>query len=184
MDLTAYMQIEDLSEIARKNNIEVPRLRGYRLMADEEPVTKEDIEELVKQAAIDVCKDLCSTRPIWNEHADWSVYDGYTRYVEKYFMHEDEEGNRYLIIHSGSRNLGLQVAKIYQKKAIDSCKNSAQAERENKIAQLKSQGKISAIPDAIAEINAIVLFTFFIKTSPFQVSGFDLVFRTVSVIKL
>lgn len=67
---------------------------------------------------------------------------------------EDEEGNRYLIIHSGSRNLGLQVAKIYQKKAIDSCKNSAQAERENKIAQLKSQGKISAIPDAIAEINA------------------------------
>lgn len=31
-------------------------------------------------------------------------------------------GDRYLVIHSGSRNLGLQVAKIYQQKAIETCK--------------------------------------------------------------
>ena len=35
MDLGAYAQIDDLSEIARRNGIEVPRLRGYRLMKDE-----------------------------------------------------------------------------------------------------------------------------------------------------
>lgn len=31
----------------------------------------------------------------------------------------DEEGNKYLIIHSGSRNLGTQVAEFYQGIAID-----------------------------------------------------------------
>lgn len=32
---------------------------------------------------------------------------------------KDEENNKYLVIHSGSRNLGSQVAEIYQKKAYE-----------------------------------------------------------------
>ena len=32
---------------------------------------------------------------------------------------EDESGNKYLIIHSGSRNLGKQVAELYQALALD-----------------------------------------------------------------
>lgn len=36
-------------------------------------------------------------------------------------LSEDPNKNKYLIIHSGSRNLGHQVASIYQKKAIDTC---------------------------------------------------------------
>ena len=31
----------------------------------------------------------------------------------------DDEGNKYLIIHSGSRNLGTQVAEYYQKKRLN-----------------------------------------------------------------
>ena len=31
-------------------------------------------------------------------------------------------GDTYLVVHSGSRNLGLQVAKIYQQKAVETCK--------------------------------------------------------------
>ena len=34
---------------------------------------------------------------------------------------EDSEGNHYLVIHTGSRNLGLQVANIYQRKAVETC---------------------------------------------------------------
>ena len=30
----------------------------------------------------------------------------------------DDEGNKYLVIHTGSRKLGIQVCDIYQKKAI------------------------------------------------------------------
>lgn len=36
---------------------------------------------------------------------------------------QDSLGNKYLIVHSGSRNLGLQVAKYYQEKAKEYCDN-------------------------------------------------------------
>lgn len=41
---------------------------------------------------------------------------------------EDSHGNHYLIVHTGSRNLGKQIAEYYQKKAIEYCK-----EKVNKI---------------------------------------------------
>lgn len=64
----------------------------------------------------------------------------------------DEEGNKYLIVHSGSRNLGLQVAKIYQKLAVERCKTCAEEERNRVIESLKSTPAL--IPDAIAAVNA------------------------------
>lgn len=67
---------------------------------------------------------------------------------------QDGEGNRYLVIHTGSRNLGLQVAKIYQKTAVDSCKFCAATEREAVINKLKSQNKQNEIPAAIDAVTA------------------------------
>ena len=63
----------------------------------------------------------------------------------------DDEGNKYLVIHSGSRNLGLQVAKLYQKKAVECCKNAAETERAEVIAALK--GSPAKIPEAIEAVN-------------------------------
>ena len=37
MDLYAYAQIDELEEIMKANDIEVPRLRGVRLMSQEKP---------------------------------------------------------------------------------------------------------------------------------------------------
>ena len=34
---------------------------------------------------------------------------------------KDEDNNKYLVIHTGSRNLGKQVASIYQNKAVEYC---------------------------------------------------------------
>lgn len=67
---------------------------------------------------------------------------------------EDSEGNKYLIIHSGSRNLGLQVAKIYQKLAVRVCKECAQEERQKVIDTLNAQNRPEAIPEAIDVISA------------------------------
>ena len=50
MDLGAFVQIEDLDEIARLNGIEIPRLRGYRLMSQCKPYTEEEIAEQIKDA--------------------------------------------------------------------------------------------------------------------------------------
>lgn len=56
---------------------------------------------------------------------------------------KDEEGNLYLVIHSGSRNLGLQVADLYQNLAIDLCsgKEEYYIKREDIIKEFKSQGR-------------------------------------------
>ncbi|MBD5131149.1 MAG: RtcB family protein [Clostridiales bacterium] len=65
----------------------------------------------------------------------------------------DTDGNRYLVIHSGSRNLGLQVAKIYQKRAEPDCKFCAEPEKAETTARLKAQGKQSDIPAALQAIS-------------------------------
>ena len=67
---------------------------------------------------------------------------------------EDQTGDKYLIIHSGSRNLGKQVADLYQKKAIDSMqgKDELYKQREKLIAEYKSSGRQKDIPKALKEL--------------------------------
>ena len=48
MDLFAYIQMGDLDGLAKANGIDVPRLRGYRLMKDEKPVDEAFIQECIK----------------------------------------------------------------------------------------------------------------------------------------
>ena len=64
------------------------------------------------------------------------------------------DGTKYLIIHSGSRNLGNQVAKLYQKKAINlnKGKESWFQERSEIIRTLKEQGRQSEIEAALKKI--------------------------------
>lgn len=66
----------------------------------------------------------------------------------------DENGNKYFVIHTGSRNLGKQVACIYQDKAISYCsiKNQAKPEIEATIAKLKESGRQSEISKTISDI--------------------------------
>ncbi len=56
----------------------------------------------------------------------------------------------FLTIHTGSRNLGQQVARIYQEKAINNCKNNP-AEIAAIVERLKSEGRQQEIQSAIAE---------------------------------
>lgn len=45
MDLFGYLQIDRLQDVADKNGISIPRVRGYRLMSEEKAVTKEELQE-------------------------------------------------------------------------------------------------------------------------------------------
>lgn len=65
----------------------------------------------------------------------------------------DADGEQYLVIHSGSRNLGQQVATYYQKLAIALCKTAPDAEKQAVRARLLREGKPKEIPDAMAEIS-------------------------------
>lgn len=70
---------------------------------------------------------------------------------------EDEEGNKYLLIHTGSRNLGKQVADYYQKLAIKLLKTASieeQLELHRMTEQYKKDGRQTEIPQMREEVRA------------------------------
>ena len=64
------------------------------------------------------------------------------------------DGSKYLVIHSGSRNLGKQAAELYQNLAIDlnSGKEEYFAAREAIIAEYKAAGRRNEIQKALKEL--------------------------------
>lgn len=65
----------------------------------------------------------------------------------------DEDNNKYLIIHSGSRNLGKQVADIYQELAIKTIRNVNISQKQNEIIEkYKASGKEKEISTAIKQL--------------------------------
>lgn len=82
MDLFAYAQIEDIDSIAKKNGIEVPRLRGYRLMSEEKTM---DLKEWTKDIDIMCAEYLCTANSFWNPNSEWHEYSSWTDYLKKYY---------------------------------------------------------------------------------------------------
>lgn len=69
----------------------------------------------------------------------------------------DLDGNKFLIVHTGSRNLGKQVAEIYQNIAIENI-NFNKLERQELINRLKCEGKenqIEAVLNSLPLIDKI-----------------------------
>ena len=64
------------------------------------------------------------------------------------------DGTLYLVIHSGSRNLGLQVANYYQNLAVDLNKGKEEylIKRETLIAEYKAAGRRTEIQAALKEL--------------------------------
>lgn len=73
-----------------------------------------------------------------------------------HFIEVDEaaDGTKYLVIHSGSRNLGKQVAELYQRLAIDLNKGKETyfQQRDEIIRTLKEQGRRKEIQAALEQI--------------------------------
>lgn len=68
-------------------------------------------------------------------------------------LNKDSEGNVYLVIHTGSRNLGQQVCRYYQSMAVADC-NDCKVDVEKVIAELKAEGRQKEIAKIIAELKA------------------------------
>ncbi len=69
---------------------------------------------------------------------------------------ESSDGTKYLVIHSGSRNLGKQVAEYYQRLAIDlhSGKEDYFKRRDEIIRTYKEQGRRAEIQDVLKKMKA------------------------------
>jgi RNA-splicing ligase RtcB len=70
-------------------------------------------------------------------------------------LDKDEEGNVYLVIHTGSRNLGKQVAEIYQARAVKHLTAGAddfEQHIKDVIAEYKAAGRRSELQDVIKKM--------------------------------
>ena len=69
---------------------------------------------------------------------------------------KDDEGNIYIVIHSGSRHLGLEIAKYYQEAAYKALTSYNPVEIEATIASLKAAGRQREIEATLKNMKAKV----------------------------
>lgn len=62
---------------------------------------------------------------------------------------QDDEGRYYLVVHSGSRRLGLEVATYYQEEGYKQCNGSSATDEAALIAALKAEGRDKEIAKAL-----------------------------------
>lgn len=67
-------------------------------------------------------------------------------------LDKDNEGNTYMVIHSGSRNLGKQVCDIYQDMAYHYCFDVDKQHIRNTIDTLKREGRQSEIEQELKKL--------------------------------
>lgn len=131
------IDLAKLDEVIRKN---VPS--GRNVHEEENGVAEEIIEQLY-------CKnDLKNVS--WLK-CSLGTLGGGNHFIE---VDEDEKNNKYLIIHSGSRNIGKQVAEIYQQMAIDDLSGTDRLadEIQNLIEDYKRTGRHKDIQRGISEL--------------------------------
>lgn len=112
MDLGAYGQIENLKSIAEANNIDIPRLRGYRLMKNERIITKDQIEEMMKDCELDIAEWLCETEPPFDNNCNSRCWCRETDIVKNYYLILNPNRNK----EGENTYLGIRWDRIHGKK--------------------------------------------------------------------
>lgn len=67
---------------------------------------------------------------------------------------KDDEGNLYIVVHSGSRHAGLEIAEYYQEMAWNQLNGKTKADLDAMIAELKATGRESEIEEKRIKMNA------------------------------
>lgn len=70
---------------------------------------------------------------------------------------KDEEGNLYLVVHSGSRHLGVEVAKLYQEEGYRQLNHADKAAVQELIDRMKAEGRQKEIQKEIKKLKNQVL---------------------------
>ena len=115
-----------------------------------------NVHELPIESADDyinclICKNELKNKDNWLERSLGTLGGG-NHFIE---IDVDDENNKYLIIHTGSRNLGKQVAEIYQEKAIKYCSYEKEMNDEKRkiIKEYKEQHREKEIQNKLIEIS-------------------------------
>ncbi|MBQ8001200.1 MAG: RtcB family protein [Ruminococcus sp.] len=129
------IDFEKLDTLIRK---EIPCGRAVRRISH--PLNKEiSLKELVCASAVDI------------EYAGKSIgtLGGGNHFIE---LDKDSDGNVYLVVHSGSRHLGCEVAKLYQLEGRRAMWGGARHQILEVISNLKEQGRHKEIESTVRSL--------------------------------
>ena len=131
-----HMELQKLDKLIRS---EIPS--GFAIRTKPHRFAKEiDLEELRCARHVDLLRAEKSI----------GTLGGGNHFIE---ANVDDEGTLYLVIHSGSRRLGLEIANYYQEAGFKAL-NSRRQEIDDTIAELKRQGREQEIQSVLEELKA------------------------------
>lgn len=87
-----------------------------------------DLGKLYCAKSVDINRALCSI----------GTLGGGNHFIE---ADKDDDGNLYVVVHSGSRHLGLQIANFYQEAAYRNLSSYSKEEIDTVVAELKAAGR-------------------------------------------
>ena len=111
-----------------------------------------DIRKFEHQYVAEVGWD--NIKGIYNKHRaqlSLGTLGGGNHFIE---ADKDEEGNLYIVVHSGSRHAGLEIAEYYQEMAWRQLNGKTKADLDAMISQLKAEGRETEIEAKRVEMNA------------------------------
>jgi RNA-splicing ligase RtcB len=82
----------------------------------------------------------------------WTAEVAYTRQNESLYIETLEDGSIYIVIHSGSRHLGVETAKYYQEEAYKRLNGSSKKDIDALIEKMKSEGRNKQIQTEITRL--------------------------------
>lgn len=129
----------DLEKLDKEINENIPAGRSIR---EQKLINFEKINELY------CLRELKETKKF---NRAIGTLGGGNHFIE---IDKDDENNKYLVIHTGSRNLGKQVADYYQNLAIELCSGKEEMFKRKKeiISSYKEQGRKTEIQKALKEL--------------------------------
>ncbi|MDR0966128.1 MAG: RtcB family protein [Myxococcales bacterium] len=110
---------------------------------------RDTAHEFIDQTALDRIR--CPAIHLARARLSIGTLGGGNHFIE---ANRDDEGNLYIVIHSGSRHLGVEIAEYYQEQAWRQLNGSRKPDIEKQIKRLKSEGREKEIERVIQEMKS------------------------------
>lgn len=97
--------------------------------------------------------ELCCAKKVNIDRAYSSIgtLGGGNHFIE---ANKDDEGNIYIVVHSGSRHLGLEIANYYQEEAYKAMTSYSKEEIDSVIETLKASGRAKEIQRELKKLKS------------------------------
>jgi RNA-splicing ligase RtcB len=108
-------------------------------------------EEHALNSEIDLTALRCPDVNLVRARRSIGTLGGGNHFIE---VDRSDGGELYLVVHSGSRHIGCEIAEYYQDEAYKTLRGNSKAQLAEVIAQLKAEGRQKEIRSTIAKLQA------------------------------